>query len=86
MSERFGRLPICDVLHKGEPSQLRTYMREGRKGESYPNTYCKACNRVRGRLNYQGKAVPTVQVRYKVRIEPYGVLPRLTWPAPEFLT
>lgn len=70
------RLNACDRWHLGEPSELAVYARKDRRGCAYDQVWCLTCGRARCK-SYRKQQNTT---------KGYGVLPRLTWTAPEFMT
>lgn len=77
----------CNHWHPDEPSEIKVIARPDRKNGV--GDVCMTCNRARQRAKYwdknapnapnaPGRAIPTARADY-------GVLPRLSWPAPEFM-
>jgi hypothetical protein len=76
----------CNHWHPGEPSEIKTVPREDRKNGV--GEVCATCNRFRQRAKYRNKNAPNApgaQPQFKVADYGPRILPRLTWPAPEFL-
>lgn len=74
MSER---LSTCDTWHPRTPTRM-SVQKNGRRKNGVPviKEVCIECVRVKTQIHRDGLCLR----------EPYGVLPRLTWPAPEFMT
>ena len=68
-----GRRLACEDRHPGIPSEIFLYEAEGKTRRR-----CKVCARIRALEGYH---------RYREKHQKalsYDLLPRLTWPAPEF--
>lgn len=76
----------CNHWHPDEPSEIKIVQRPDRKNGIAE--VCATCNRARQRAKYWNKDAPnapTARFTQAARVPDYGVLPRLEWPAPEFL-
>lgn len=77
----------CNHWHPDEPSEIRIVQREDRKNGIAE--VCATCNRSRQRAKYWNKNAPNAPGHFTQAPKPpdYGVriLPKLSWPAPEFL-
>lgn len=74
----------CKYWHPDEPSEIKIVQRDDRK--SGISEVCASCNRARQRAKYWNKDISNSPGHRTQSPKPdYGVLPRLTWAAPEFL-
>jgi hypothetical protein len=71
----------CNHWHPSEPSEIRVVKRSNRK--SGVGEVCATCHRARQRAKYRNKDASNAPPIATPK--DYSVLPRLTWPAPEFL-
>jgi hypothetical protein len=80
------RLKACDRWHPTEPSELHLMEITDGYGNRKLGSRCHACDRTRAQLKAAGAPIPPRLPRVSANpFADYGVLPRLTWSAPEFL-